>query len=386
MHESKGSPDFQRLTFTFEPLRVRLLDVKILVPPVALLLALALAAAARGETPDSASQYRSEDALHRYAAGRLLEDAGQSAEALREYYRALALDPKAVAVARRVSELCARVGDASRSLEFADRGLALAPSDARLLWLKGAALFNLGRAAESLPPLEAAVAADSGDADFTRTLARVAEQLGRPELVAQAWRKTTAADEEDGEAWFQLAGAEARLGRFDSADKALASAKDLSPVRPGILFMEGWIREGQGRRPEAIELFRRHLKIHPDDKVTRRRLVKLLAREKRWDEAYREAEQVSRGQPEDFVALEVEADLAFRAKRTADGERLVRLLREQSGRDEERMLRVLGLLARNGRAKQGVTLAEAWGKEARPPHGDDLAAEALALAGDSKGA
>src|SRR5207253_2895407 len=36
--------------------------------------------------------------------------------------------------------------------------------------------------------------------------------------------------------------------------------------------------------------------------------------------------------------------------------------------------------------KQGVTLAEAWGKEARPPHGDDLAAEALALAGDSKGA
>src|SRR5204862_2313875 len=109
------------------------------------------------------------------------------------------------------------------------------------------------------------------------------KRLGHPGERAGAWRTSTGAEEKDGEEWFQLAGAEARLGHFAAADKALASAKDLSPVRPGILFMEGWIREGQGRRPEAIELFRQHLKVHQDDKVTRRRLVQLLAREKRWD-------------------------------------------------------------------------------------------------------
>jgi len=349
---------------------------------LALVLGLGVAPAARAEISDSADRYPSEEALRRYAAAKVLEDAGDTGGALAEYYRALALDPKAIAVIRRMSELAARLGDSRRSLEFADRGLSLAPNDARLLWLKGAALFGLGRAEESLVSLRAAVAADSDDADYTRTLARVAEQLGRVDVLAEAWRRTAELDEGDGEAWFQLAAAEARQGGFDAADKALANAKQLAPTRPGIVFMEGWIREGQGRRREAIDLFRRHLEIHAADQVTRRRLVQLLAREKRWDEAYREAERVSNAQPDDFVALEVETDLAFRAQRAADGERLVRKLRERAGADEDLVVRVLGLLARNGRAREGVALADDWSKHARAPHGDDVAAQALALAGD----
>ncbi len=330
--------------------------------------------------------YASEEAIRRYAAGRLLEEVGDHAEALREYYRALALEPGSAGIAGRVSELAARTGDAARSLEFAEHGLAQAPGDAHLLWLKGAAQFNLGRASDALASLTLAVRADSTRTEYVRTLARVAEQLGRTDVVADAWRRTTAEDFDDGEAWFQLASAEARLGNFDAADKALAQTLDITPQRPGIAFMQGWIREGQGRGREAIELYRRHLEIHASDPATRRRLVQLLAREKRWDEAYREAVRVNQDQPDDFVALEVLTDLAYRSKRPTEAKRLTSRLRERAGRDEDRVLRVIGMLARNSKGGEGVALADEWALLAPVPLGDQLAAQARALAGDHRGA
>ena len=352
----------------------------------ALCLVLEVPLAARAAPVDSAGSYASEESIRRYAAGLLLEEAGEHAEALREYYRALALEPGSAGIARRVSELTARTGDAARSLEFAERGLAQVPGDPRLLWLKGAAQFNLGRAPEALETLIAAVAGDSTETEYARTLARVAEQLGRTDVVAQAWRKTTFQDFDDGEAWFQLASSEARLGNFDAADRALTQALDIAPQRPGISFMQGWIREGQGRAREAIDLYRRHLEIHSSDPATRRRLVQLLAREKRWDEAYREAVRVHQEQPEDFVSLEVLTDLAYRSKRTPEAKRLTARLRERAGKDEDRMLRVIGMLARNGKGAQGVVLADEWARSAPAPLGDQLAAQARSMTGDDRGA
>lgn len=352
----------------------------------ALILVLGLPVAAGAANPDSSNVYSSEEAIRRYAAGRLLEEAGDHAEALREYYRALALEPRSAGIASRVSELTARSGDAARSLEFAERGLAHSPGDARLLWLRGAALFNLGRAPDALETLSAAAQADSTETEYARSLARVAEQVGRMDIVADAWRRITSQDFDDGEAWFQLASVEARLGNFEAADRALAQAIDLSPQRPGMFFMQGWIREGQGRAQEAIDLYRRHLDIHESDPATRRRLVQLLAREKRWDEAYREAARVNQEQPDDFMALEVLTDLAYRAKRGSDAKRLTTRLRERAGRDEDRLLRVIGLLARNGKGDEGVAIADEWARSAPAPNGDQLAAQARALAGDTRGA
>src|SRR6266545_7217983 len=129
--------------------------------------ALSLFIAAATSTPRSGlmqvpeAQYPSEEALRRYAQGRLLEERNVPGEAQGEYLRVLLLDSRSGSSARRLSELSARLGDAAQSLEFADRALALEPSDARALWLKGAAQFNLGRAPEALQSLEAAVAADS---------------------------------------------------------------------------------------------------------------------------------------------------------------------------------------------------------------------------------
>src|SRR6187431_1310546 len=118
--------------------------------PIAWLLVLVPVLAAGAVHADDPTPPRAPDALRHYAAGRLLEESGDLSDALAEYYRALSLDPKSVSIIRRASELAARMGDAGRSLELAERGLTLEPRDTRLAWLKGAALFNLGRMPEAL--------------------------------------------------------------------------------------------------------------------------------------------------------------------------------------------------------------------------------------------
>jgi tetratricopeptide (TPR) repeat protein len=332
------------------------------------------------------TEFPSEEAMRRYAIGRLYEEDGDYGAALREYYRAFVLDPGAPALARRMSELSARIGDSERSLEFAERGLATSPQDPELMWLRGAALFNLGRQAEAYEVLEQAAARDTLNAEFQRTFARAAEQVGRVDRAADAYRRATSLDPEDAESWFQLAAAEARLGRFDAAEIALGNARDLGSVRPGIKFLDGWVHEGQGRNQQAIASYREHLEGFDSDQITRRRLVQLLARERRFEEAYQEAGIVSRGSPGDFLALEVEADLAFRAKHANQGEQIVLEMLAQSGSDPDRAFRATAMLVRNDRKKRGISLADTWATSAQPPNGEMLSSRIRGFAEDPRGA
>ncbi|HTO92038.1 MAG TPA: tetratricopeptide repeat protein [Candidatus Sulfotelmatobacter sp.] len=323
-----------------------------------LLLALA---AAPVSTRDSTS-YPSAEALQRYTQGRLLEEEGDIDGALGEYYHVLTSDPRSLEAMRRISDLCAQRGDLNRSLEFAERALVVAPNDARSLWLKGSALFNLGRSTEALASLQKCVAADSEQAEYWRTLGRVAERENRLDLVEHAYEETVDLEDGDAEAWFQLAGARARLGDFAGADSALAQSKDLNPLRPGTDFLQAWIDEGLGNDDSAIEMYKHHLSVHPDDTATRQRLVSLLAGRQRWDEAYREAKRVREARPSDPEALETEADLAFHAGQPQAGEERLRALRALDSNDPQWVWRSAVVLSRHQRAAEGVRLAGDWEK------------------------
>jgi tetratricopeptide (TPR) repeat protein len=187
------------------------------------------------------SAFPSQEAFRRYAQGRLMEERGEGTEALSEFYRVLLADPRAANVARRISELSAEMGQTERSLEFADRSLAIEPRHPQGLWLKGVALFQLGRSAEALTSLQAAVAVDSNRVEYLQALARVAEQLDHIDVVARAYARAIELDENDGESWFQLAAARARLQDFSGAQTALDHSMDLNPARPGSFFRRGWV-------------------------------------------------------------------------------------------------------------------------------------------------
>ncbi len=375
-----------------------------MIPPVARVIALLLVLTAtavpcRGEpgpasrpapgavAPPGKPGTPAPEALEHYLAARLLEERGQDAEALDAYLQALAADPGRAAIERRISEAYFRVGDAARALEYAEAALEHEPGDARAHWLMGGALFNLGRPVQALAALRAAVAAAPDQADYWRTLARVAEALDRIEEVAEAWRHAAELDDGDAEAWFQLAAAEARLGHFEVADSTLAEAAALNPVRPGILFLEGWIQEGLGRPDEAMKLYREHLGAYPTDQATRRRLVNLLARAGRHAEAYREAILVRSAQPDDPEAIGVEADLALYVGQVARAEELLDQLLAADPDDPTRVMQAAGILAGHGRARQALARTELWAA-AHPQdyRGALLVARSRSDVGDTTGA
>ena len=329
---------------------------------------------------DSRPRYGSEEALRRYAQGRLLEERGQRDLAMGEYARALLLDDASVGLARRASEVSAINGEPARSLEFADRALALDPQDARAHWLRGTALLSLGRESEALAPLEAAARLDSERVEYFRALGRAAETLDRLDLVVRSYRHAVRLQPDDGESWFQLAAGEARLGNFGAADTALGQVLQTDPLRPGAFFLKGWVEENLGRTQHAVELYRQHLRAHPDDQEARRRTVHLLGRAKRYDEALREARIVARARPDDPGSSEVEADLAFAAGRAAEGAQVLKRMRRQWPDDPNVISAVVAVLARHGRAGQAVTEAEAWaGKRPDDYRGHLVAARARTL-------
>ncbi len=330
-----------------------------------------------------ASRFPSLEALRHYASGRLLEERGLTSEALGELYRALAVDPRAPALLREASEANLHVGEPVRALELADRALTADSADARAHWLRGAALFQLQRYPEAFDALQRAARIAPDETEYQRTRARAAEQLERWDEVADAWRHVLLQDNEDGEAWFQVGAAEGRLGHFMAADSALAQAEELNPQRPGLDFLRGLIDESLGRSNGAVDRFRRHLTLHPDDRDTRRRLVELLARSQRFDEAYTLARQVSRESPDDLEALEIEADLAYHAGKPADGRAVLDRMMRGAPEEPALVARAVGVLARNERAHEGAQLAQEWAQ--RHPadrRGVALAARAHAAAHD----
>jgi tetratricopeptide (TPR) repeat protein len=310
--------------------------------------------------PADSARASSADALRQYAVGRLLEERGDVDGATDLYYRALVADPRAGEVARRISELAARSGDASRSLEFAERAIALDSTDARAHWLAGVALFEQGKREAALASLETSVRADSTHAEYAQALVHVAQEMGRLDVEHMALQRSIEINPDDGEAWFQLAAISARSGKYAEADSALEVATRLNPDRPGTDFLGGWIAESMGRDSLAIVHYRRHLAAHEDDQVTRRRLVPLLARQQRFTEAYAEARKVSRSHDGDLDATLIEAELAFRAKAPDEGEKIITRLAHDHPDDPDLYGRLIGLLARQDRTSEAQALADRW--------------------------
>lgn len=315
-----------------------------------------LAAPATPASSDS-ERYPSEEALRRYTQGRVLEESGSRSDALSEYFRAFALDPNP-GIAVRASEVSAARGDHEGSLEFADKALALDPNDARAWWLRGTALFNMGRNDQALAALKSAAHADSDQAEYQRTLGQVADRLDDLPLAARCYRRAVWLDDSDGETWFQLAATELRLGRFGAADTALMFATDINPIRPGLMFMRGFVSQSLGRNQEAIDAYREHLSVHPDDLAGRRQLLIVLARDKRWSEALVEARGLSIAQPDDLELVRWHADMAFEAGKESEARKVLDQLRQKHPDDYDALTIRVGVLARHGKAKDAAREVE----------------------------
>src|SRR3982751_3496952 len=71
----------------------------------------AVASAKPAAADTSTGRYPSEEGVQHYLSARLLEQDGQLAQALGEYYRALSLDARSADLLLHISQLCAHLGD-----------------------------------------------------------------------------------------------------------------------------------------------------------------------------------------------------------------------------------------------------------------------------------
>ncbi len=354
--------------------------------PIALALFAALHARPGDAAPAPAAGVR-EEALRHYLAGRWLERSGDRSGALAEYSRALTESPEDAGVLLRLAELATHDGQPLRTIEYADRVLSRDTTSARAHWLRGAALFQLRRPEESLAALERAVTQAPEDPEMLRTLVRVAESLDRADRAAAGYVTLSRIAPDDAEAWFQRATSEARSGRFALADSLLARSLALDPIRPGAIVLRAWIHEGLGRFDDAIADYREHLRVHGGDDPTRRRVVVLLARAGRVEESLALAREVVRDAPRDPEALQVLADLAYTRGATREGEDALRRMRETDPTDARWVTRSLQILARHGRRREGLALADGWlARHAGEPDALIMAARAHASFGDAAGA
>jgi tetratricopeptide (TPR) repeat protein len=333
--------------------------------------------------PATSGSAASAEALRHYAQGRLLEERGASEAAIDEYYRALRADPGSSSIATRISEAAARAQDWDRSLEFANRALALEPANTRARWLEGVALFQKGQKEPALSALQAAAAADTENVEYLQALSHVAEEMDRQDVQEQAVRRLVQLRDDDAESWFQLASLTVLRQDFTTADHAVARVTELNPDRPGLEFLRGWVDEALGRDSLAVTAFRRHLTANPTDLGTRRRLVTLLARNERYAEAYAEARKVAAASPQDTDARFVEADLAFRSGDRSRGRTLLTALESEAGDDLAWLTRLVALEVLAKRNSTALALADRWAA-AHPGdvNGQLLRARAACFSGD----
>jgi tetratricopeptide (TPR) repeat protein len=96
--------------------------------------------------------------------------------------------------------------------------------------------------------------------------------------------------------------------------KAVAAGQGTCAVHACL----GGILEGMARRPEAVQQYRRALEIEPGSTSTAKRLVALLLKMKRAEEAIEALEQLAEHAPQDKINLLMLGNLYARVKRYDD--------------------------------------------------------------------
>jgi tetratricopeptide (TPR) repeat protein len=249
-----------------------------------------------------------------FLVARDLELSGELEDALRIYERALAKDPDAPELLRKVAELSARSGQLDAAVVHAERAYALDKSDRSTRLFLG----TLYRFLHEDAKVEAVLREPDGqpfDPDAALLLyGTLVESKRYPEAVAIArWLVDNDADGLRG--WFALADAREKMGDPKGAEAVLREAL---AEHPGELALYGALaraRRDRDDREGEIEIYREILKLEPRNTVTLLALAEALIQLDRFDEAAEVLERVLREDPDDGRTLLRLGFLDFERKR-----------------------------------------------------------------------
>jgi predicted AlkP superfamily phosphohydrolase/phosphomutase/Flp pilus assembly protein TadD len=121
------------------------------------------------------------------------------------------------------------------------------------------------------PPASAGPRSPTGE----RNIAALHFEAGRHQQAADAYRKLVEEDPKDASLHTSLAGALGAMGRYDEAARHLELAMKLDPLNVEAYHNRAVIFERQGRKEQAIELYRRAVRYNAQYQPSRQALVRL---------------------------------------------------------------------------------------------------------------
>ncbi|MBI5522084.1 MAG: tetratricopeptide repeat protein [Desulfarculus sp.] len=268
------------------------------------------------------------DAVSLNVSGDELFGQGRLREAIREYEKALLLNPQEPNVLNSLGVCYGHLGQADKALEFFQRVLVAAPQDFMAHYNLGYALMGQGRLAEARQNLEQSLTLAPDHADTLFQLGRLAQDEGRLDtaldLLARASRQPgcrRAVHRHLGEALITA-------GRFSEAEEAFNQAVKVNPNDAAALSgLAGLYLERKANREIALSLARRARELEPQASRHLRVLAQALAGLDRWEEAAQLLRQgVAEHASDAFLALQLARVEVARGQKEAAREEYRRAL------------------------------------------------------------
>jgi predicted Zn finger-like uncharacterized protein len=209
--------------------------------------------------------------------GRLYEESGRIAEALKEYEAALARAPEDQELMVRVG--CARVvaGRGADADKLLQQVLKERPRSAEVYHCLGRSALQQSNPGDALRLLERAVALDAGQATYHLYVAWVANELGRTNAAEDAIEKALELDKGLADAYWQRGVIRRKQGATKDAVRDLRRALELKPGRAEAQAELALAYTDLGMRYEALQAWERALAAQPDNALWLFRYGKLLA-------------------------------------------------------------------------------------------------------------
>lgn len=194
--------------------------------------------------------------------------------------------------------------DALANVAMGEMRVREAPKVAEYQAFLGAAYVEVGRFADAIPPLEAALRLDDRSASAHDNLGTALMAQGRLADALVHFRRATALAPRDESMHFNLGNALGRASRYTEAAAAYARALALNPEFPDAHVNLGTLLFSLGRVKDALPHFERAVELKPNSAVIHSNLSSALAAAGRFAEAMQHVRRALELNPDYGPALE----------------------------------------------------------------------------------
>ena len=302
--------------------------------------------------------------------GRIHLGDGEPKKALREFEKALALDPNNAEALLNLAAIKRGEGNVELAQHFIERALAVDPSSIGALAQLAEIQRDQGELDEAIRLFAAALAINDSQPFVWMGVGDVLQRAGRYDEAVEAFETVLALDPDSFKARYNLGVTYSNMGREDDALAIYAKALELAPKHPEAAAARnnlGAMRLARGEKDAALAHFEAALAAAPANLESRYNAALLYLEKGRNDEAIALLEQAAQLEP-NHEPVNLRLGLAYLdAQRDDDAYRSLLLVRR--------------LYPQNWAAALGLAVLHARAEQPKPAA--QLLAEALALGGDN---